>query len=64
MATEERMGRNTDMHLSNRAIVVSFIAGFVIAWVVGETIGGWRGELTEIGIMTAVGAVLCFACRE
>jgi hypothetical protein len=52
------------MHLSRRAIVVSIIAGFVIAWVVGETIGGWPGALTEIGIMIAVGAALCFACRD
>ena len=52
------------MPLSNNAIVVIFITGFVIAWVVGETIGGWRGVLTEIGMMTAVGAALCFACRD
>ncbi len=52
------------MHLSNNAIVVSIVTGFVIAWVVGETIGGWRGELTEIGIMTVVGAALCFACKD
>ena len=52
------------MHLSSRAIVVIFTTGFVMAWVVGETIGGWRGALTEIGMMIAVGAALCFACRD
>ncbi len=30
------------MHLSTNAIVVIFVTGFVIAWVVGETMGGWR----------------------
>jgi len=52
------------MYLSTRAIVISFIAGFLIAWAVGETIGGWPGQLTEIGIMLAIGAVLCFAYRD
>jgi len=56
--------RHTEMPLSNNAIVVIFLTGYVIAWVIGETMGGWRGALTEIGVIIAIGTVLCFACRN
>ena len=52
------------MPLSPKTIVISIITGFFLAWIVGEAIGGWRGELTELGVMIALGAVLCFACRN
>ncbi len=52
------------MYLSTNAIVVIFVTGFVMAWVVGEAMGGWPGALTEIGLMTVIGAGLCWACRD
>jgi len=56
--------RTRGMDLSNRTIVGIFIAGCVLAWMIGEIIGGWPGELTAIEIILAIGGGLWFACRH
>ena len=52
------------MDRSKHALIVSGLIGAVLAWGVGEVIGGWAGRLVGVGILLAVLTVLVVVGRN